>query len=241
MTEPHLCKVFRLHDMRSPSAHEISYWDSTDQSAIYSLQPLGRERIVAGAACHSLLKVFDLRITGGRAYHYLDAAVRTPDSLDLLQIGGPAKQDGLHTPPQSNDCAWNLFINPRNRVSGRSGSVRQQSWNNRRSTESPIYSLSSPSPASPSLFAGVENNIVEFNIVSMLDRHPDPVFEPGVKRKGRHIDVKGTWNPHGDVLNLAMYEQSATAALRLRVQTGAGILPGTIPGYDERWRDSSEV
>lgn len=223
--------IIRLHDMRSPSAYESSYWDPTYDSSIYSLQTQGRERLIAGTARHSMLKVFDLRVSGGRAYHHID--VPCPKSSVRRQppkapAAGHSKQAW-----RSARYSWNIFLNPRNGHHARL-----------RSTESPIYSLSLPSPHSASIFAGVENAIVQFDFVSMLDRHPDPIFAPALERS-RHseqIDVKRSWNPRKDVLNLGMFEQvPETGGMRLLVQAGIGQYRGSVEGLDERWTDPSTV
>lgn len=42
--------------------------DLAENSAIYSLLPLGRERFVAGASRYAMIKIFDLRMPGGKVY-----------------------------------------------------------------------------------------------------------------------------------------------------------------------------
>ncbi|TID15312.1 hypothetical protein E2P81_ATG08375 [Venturia nashicola] len=214
--------IIRVHDMRSKSDHVSTYFDPADDGAIYSLQTLGRERLAAGSSRHSIIKFFDLRVAGGRVYHYTDLERSSSDRMQSLSIS-------TSEPGQSD---WNLFLNPRNQMQ------QPQRWQRsaNRATESPVYSLSSPSPSSPSLFAGVENNIVEINFVSMLDKHPDPIFARGLVRDARgNINVARSWNPKGDVLNFAMVEHTKT--MRLRSQAGVGRYTGALAGYDERWRD----
>ncbi|KAF2423719.1 hypothetical protein EJ08DRAFT_652601 [Tothia fuscella] len=213
--------IIRLHDLRSSSPYVSTYFDPTDDASIYSLQALGRERIVAGSSRHSSLKFWDLRVSGGRCYHYTDLNVAETQSR----------------PTESSQNGWNLFLNPRNtlQVNGGRGGPR---WRRDRATESPVYSLSTPSSTSPTLFAGVENNVVELDFVSMLDKHPDPIFKNGITRDQRgNINVNRSWNPKGDVLNFAMYEQAKSGDLRLKTQAGVGLYQSTLKGYDERWRD----
>lgn len=215
--------IARLHDLRSPLSFVSTFFDGSDDGAMYSLQPIGRERFVVGGARHSMLKFFDLRVTGGRAYHYSDNS----------------QQDGLQPaklPSRSHDTGWNLYLNPRN---GINEPPPRWTYSRARATESPVYSLSSPSSTSPTLFAGVENHIVELDFISMLDKHPDPVFSRGMMRDQRGgINVSKTWNPKYDVLNFAMYEHWPRAtAIRLRTQAGVGMYAGHLGGYDERWRD----
>lgn len=228
--------IIRLHDMRSSSPYESLYWDPTDASSIFSLQTIGRERLVAGSARHSTLKFWDVRVSGGRAYHYVDVAASASTGRDLLQKD---KVPNDAAPSPISPYGWNLFLNPRN-LQQRGGS-----WRDRRRTESPVYTLSSPSPSSPSVFAGVEDSVVEIDFVSILDKHPDPVFSRALNRHPRSgaIDVKSTWNPKGNIMNLAMYEQTTSAggAARLNIQAGVGKYPGSLPGYDERWRDGRDA
>jgi WD40 repeat protein len=216
--------IIRVHDMRSPLSFVSTYFDPVDDGAIYSLQTLGRERLAAGSSRHSIIKFFDLRVAGGRVYHYTDLELSTSDRLQTLSVSAsePGRSD------------WNLFLNPRNQIQ------QSQRWRRsaNRATESPVYSLSSPSPSSPSLFAGVEDNIVELDFVSMLDKHPDPIFARGLLRDTRgNINVARSWNPKSDVLNFAMVEHTKT--MRLRTQAGIGKYAGVLAGYDERWRDGS--
>jgi WD40 repeat protein len=210
--------IIRLHDMRSPSPYSSTYFDPTDDASIYSLQTLGRERLVAGSSRHSSLKFWDLRVSGGRRYHYTDLS-----STNAASQSATSRNE------------WNLFLNPRNQPQQQQ---RNSRWRDTRSTESPVYSLSSPSPTSPTLFAGVENNVVELSFISMLDKHPDPIYAHGLVRDQRgNINITRSWNPKGDVLNFAMYDHSRTGELRLKTQAGVGLYRGALAGFDERWRD----
>ena len=241
----------RLHDIRSPRAVEQSYRDPTDDSPIYSLATLGRERLAAGTARHSMVKFFDLRMDGGRAYHYIDAlATNAGVSQDMLQTPNELAQNvdkdtALRHAVTEDGTGWNLFLNPRemHAAPGRGHS----NWSSRRSAESPVYSLSMPCTYSPTLFAGVENAVVQLDFASVLDRHPDPVHADEVKyNPAGEVDIKQTWNPRSDVLNLAMHEQmngANGASMGLKVQKSLeskhwGLRPS---GVDERWRDSSEL
>jgi hypothetical protein len=81
------------------------------------------------------------------------------------------------------------------------------------------------------VFAGIENNILQFDIMSMMDKHPDPVFKYGPKKTmSADTDVRRKWDPDRDVMRLAMYEQVPMGAMRLRVQAGVGDLMLAFPG-----------
>ncbi|GME47113.1 F-box domain cyclin-like protein [Neofusicoccum parvum] len=227
--------IVRVHDMRSPAAYQSCYWDPTDDGAVYALQIIARERLVVGSSRHSIVKFFDLRVAGGRAFHYAHVGAASESGCGHLPNGAHLDEDaeaGWHS-----RYGWNLFLNPRNQ------SRHHQRRNDRRSINSPVYALTSPSPFSPSLFAGVENNVVQLDFTSIADQHPDSMFQHSLVRmsKNRAISVQKSWNPRGDILNLAAYEQSVKGAMRLRVQAGVGKYEGSLNGWDERWRDSSDL
>lgn len=217
----------RLHDLRSSKDVEQAYVDPTDDSAIYSLLLRGRETMIAGTSRHSLLKVFDMRL-GAKCYSYLDAATQS----SLSQSCEPKTKD------------WSLFLRPHNATysSGRGGN----NWA-RRSHESSIYSLASPSPHSPLLYAGVENAVLELAFTGVVDKHPDPVFfAPWHPQKGGKEDP---WRSR-EVLDLAMYNQTTDMKLctqksmwetwRSRQSPVSHTMEfPKLEGLDERWRVGS--
>lgn len=221
--------VIRLHDLRSNKEVEQTYIDPTDDSAIYSLLPRGRETLVVGTSRHSLLKVFDMRL-GAKAYSYLD------NSISSSATESTRKHD-------TKD--WNLFLKPHSATyPGRGGG---NNWA-RRSAESSIYSLASPSPCSPYVYAGVENSVLELAFTSVLDPHPDPVFFSPPVGKRRAGDTVHGFQPK-EVLNLAMYDQTADMMKlktqrslweTFRVRNESGNLTARctedLDGLDERWK-----
>lgn len=140
-----------------------TYHDPTDDSAIYSLLSRGHDRIIAGTARHSLLKIFDLRMTSSLVTDYTS----TTSSPSLTSASVSTEE---HTQTKGN---WNIFINPRTSTSSASSRGGPNAWM-RRSAESSIYSLASPSPFSSIVYAGVENACVEFNFSAVLDPWPEP-------------------------------------------------------------------
>lgn len=244
--------VVRLHDLRSNRDVEHAYVDPTDDSAIYSLLPRGRETLVVGSSRHSLLKVFDLRL-GAKAYSHLDAINPIPDDE-------PWKKS--RQAERTRD--WSLFLKPHSATyPGRGGG---NNWA-RRSAESSIYSLASPSPSSPYIYAGVENAVVEMAFTSLLDAHPDPVYfepyqaskmlpSPHRSRRQSHSQSQTHQSPASadpdtiagmrsrEILSLAMHDQTANMKLctqrsvwetfRAREELLRG--QGCVEGWDERWR-----
>lgn len=227
--------IVRVHDMRSPSAYESCYWDPTDDGAVYALQTIARERLVVGSSRHSIIKFFDMRVAGGRSFHY--AHVGGASRSNSVGLSNGADPDDTGAEWHNHRYGWNLFLNPRNQTRN------NQRRNDRRSINSPVYALTSPSPFSPTIYAGVENNAVQLDFTSIADGHPDPIFQHALVRMGKNkaINVQKSWNPRGDILNLAAYEQSTSGAMRLRVQAGVGKYEGALDGWDERWRDCSDL
>ena len=133
------------------------------------------------------MKVFDLRM-GAKCYSYCSASERKS------AWGDEERRDD-----------WNLFLKPHSATyPGRGGG---NNWA-RRSAESSIYSLASPSTANPYLYAGVENAVLELAFTSILDRDPDVVFFGSQHHKSRIGDKVNGFRPK-EVLDLAMYDQTA--------------------------------
>ena len=225
--------VVRLHDLRSPRDVEGSYVDPTDDSAIYSLLPRGRETLLVGSNRHNLLKIFDMRL-GSKCYSYLDAQPTT---------AAPATTT---PPPPRRD--WSLFLKPHSGSTNTNLPGSDRRWG-RAAAESSIYSLASPNQFSPHIYAGIENNVVELAFTDVLDPHPDPTyFKPW--RVGGNVGPKGAakgeheWNgwKTKDVIDLACYEQRADMKLcaqRGLVETSRMrdvVSNDGLEGLDRRWR-----
>lgn len=234
-----------VNDMRSPQDYVQIYHDPIDQSAIYSLAAIGRERFVAGGARHSVIKFFDLRMNNGRAYYHHEQ-IPLPTQSPSQHHGGLARDSR----PSSN--AWNLYLVSTLSRREREERIRQP-WSasrperSRGSTtryptrETPIYALSSPSPCSPSLFAGVEDRFAQIDLVSIMDKHPDPLFEQGIERYGGagDIDLQSTWDPDAVLDNFAMIEHNDYGGIGLMKQASTDETSNKqlwVEGYDERWR-----
>ena len=54
----------RIHDLRAPAECEMVYFDPVDDEGIYSIATKGSNYLVTGSSCHSLLKMFDIRMDG---------------------------------------------------------------------------------------------------------------------------------------------------------------------------------
>ena len=222
-----------LHDLRRAGPAAGVFRDPVDTfSPIYSLLSVGSERFIAGGGRHSIIKMFDLRMPGGKLYHATDVDPCSLPKNDLLKQKSSDQWlscCGYHYEAKKNRRDWNVFLGVSSRRLG----------GNR---ESPVYCLSRPSQCSPSLFAGIESTIAQIDMVSIMDSHPDPIYgdvqntrPSGSSRLDRSQDyVKRKWNPSGDIASLPMYEHDE-GPVNLLQQQEVGRLRGNIAGFDERW------
>ncbi|KAM0716668.1 hypothetical protein Q7P37_008113 [Cladosporium fusiforme] len=225
--------VVRLHDIRSPRDVEGVYMDPTDDSAIYSLLPRGRETLLVGSNRHNLLKIFDMRL-GSKCYSYLDAQPVSASSAVTTQS----------TPEPQRD--WSLFLKAHSTSASNAHNQANQSWRSRRAAESSIYSLASASHSSPHVYAGIENNVVELAFTDVLDPHADPTyFQPwNVGPGGKGGQAWNGWKAK-EVIDLACFDQGADMKLyaqrgleemaQLKEQ-GVQVMEGGVSGLDARWR-----
>lgn len=215
-----------LHDLRSAKSITAVFRDPVDTfSPIYSLLPIGTERFVAGGARHSIIKVFDLRMPGGKLYHAADPEPCSGTSENRPRSFKSEKRLSCcehHYDSKHKRRGWNVFLRPNDNT-------------NRRVTESPVYTLSRPSQCSPTFFAGVESTVLQIDMVSIMDEHPDPLFKHGQAKTGDKHDVERKWDPRGNALCLPMYEHD-TGPVNLIKQRKVEYTQGSIEGWDERWR-----
>lgn len=215
-----------LHDLRSPNSISAVFRDPVDTfSPIYSLLSVGTERFVAGGARHSIIKIFDLRMSGGKLYHAAGLASCSGVSHNRSRKFKTEKSLSCsehHYDSRQRRRGWNVFLRPKDST-------------NRRITDSPVYALSRPSQCSPTFFAGVESTVLQFDMVSIMDGHGDPLFKYGMAKMGDKHQVERKWDPQGNVLCLPMYEHD-TGPVKLIKQRKVEYTEGSIEGWDERWK-----
>lgn len=192
----------------------------------YSVVPFGRERFIVGSSQNAVIKIFDLRMPGGKVYFAPDVdrcCINFPHAPPSKEKGSANYKYDYGCEMKYRDCS--IFLQP----------SRRGQANARRRTASPVYSLSSPSPCSPTFFAGIEGKVLEIDVVSVMDRHPDTIFGKGSERVGGSIlDVRRKWDPLSNVLCLPMFEEVGSN-ICIRTQRPVGVM-GTSPrGRDERW------
>lgn len=202
--------IIRLHDLRSPRSFDTMFEDITNESSIYSLATQGRERVVAGISMHSMIKVFDLRLSGSHAYSSTTLSSPTPNSTSQ-EVASNTPANGARKYPLPATSDWNVYLSPR--IPPKRNAYREDYW--RGGQDSPIYSLSIPSPTSPNIYAGLEGAIQSLTFHSIADPHTDPLLSQSIVRfaDSGAVDVRSSYDPQGDALNLGMYEQGSELLL----------------------------
>lgn len=165
---------------------------------------------------------------GGKLYHAADLDACSEGSHKILRQAEPSRPTtccDYHYNVKRKGRDWNVFIGK--------GATRRGNQ-----AGSPIYSLSRPSQCSPSFFAGIESNIIQVDAVSIMDRHPDPIYRNKPPKQGKLDHVQLKWDPGNEILCSPMYEHSS-GPVTLRHQKRVGYIDGSIKGLDERWRESN--
>ncbi|MCJ1474234.1 hypothetical protein MMC13_002892 [Lambiella insularis] len=216
--------TIKVHDLRAPASHTAIFTDPVDTySAVYSLLPIGRERFVAGSARHSIVKVFDFRMSGNRLYFATDAEACVPDDhpkpLNQLPKGACCS---YHFNSKHVRRGYNVFLDPSSQ---------------RRRVESPVYALASAAPYSPRIYAGLEGRVIQLDIVKVMDRFPDAAFQEKNWRGGKSVgvDLKERYDPESRALRLAAVEQLQSGQVKLMVQAEVGEEGAGLHGWDQRW------
>jgi hypothetical protein len=244
--------IARLHDLRTPLTSVGEYVDGVDDGQILSLLPIGHERFLAGSHHNACLKTFDLRMPGARAYSYLDAVTPHGQLPASQRISYPAHRS--FQPPRNDSSTFlhekeiNIFLSLHIPPARRLWQPLPRHPDSRLPRyRGSIYSLSAPSTFSPTVFAGIENDVIQLDFKSTDDI---------TGARSRFFD-NGTIirNPE-DVLNLSCYERprpgyESTDPVLLRKQVdwvGKKNVQTTPfqannrrdgraePGWDERWR-----
>ncbi|EER29229.1 F-box domain containing protein [Coccidioides posadasii C735 delta SOWgp] len=213
---------------------------TVDDSPIYSLKPIGRERFVVGSGIHALVKIFDMRM--GR-YSYLDAALPAARThIDSMSNHNRPERPGTVLFP-SKDISIFLSNRIQNLPGRRLNRLREP-----HRYRGPIYTISQPSPSSSTFYIGVEDSVIRLDMVST-----DDLAGKNKEWYQRNLDLG--LDQHGGVdcqpLDLSCYERpfprDQGRGVRLMMQDplwmamdeeSRGELSKSevrIPGWDRRW------
>lgn len=199
---------------------------------MYCVHPFGNDRFLAGSSGDGLVKLFDLRM--GSAYSYQDA--QTP------QTPHPSNKNHREDRP-SHDFSMFLSANLPPDLTRHTHHHRRRG---QQSYRGPIYSMSTPSPSSPTVYTGVVDGIARLDFASTDDltgpakEWYDYNLDLGVE-KGR----PGVAVAEDQVFRIAGYERPAqddfTTTSKLRTQHGYWyLMPNdkeneVVTGWDRRW------
>lgn len=195
-----------------------------DSNPIYCIQPMG-DRFLVGSGSEAVVNIFDLRMHN--AYSHLEArsASSTPSSYE--------------TSP--NEFSFFLSHHPPN-------VPRRRNYGTYRG---PIYTMSSPSSTSATVYTGIVDGVIRLNLGSTDDLlnentstwHQDYLDLSTSNPENRQINAD-------KVLDLSGYERpsmenkSASAKLRCQVPfwslSEADEIRESASGWDRRWRRLDE-
>jgi hypothetical protein len=159
----------RLHDLRSQKPYEVAYKDITDLNPIYSLHTFGHNHFLAGAGGDAVVKIFDMRMCN--TYSYLNAQVPTgaePQTNKSTSNGkGPTNKSPTSHPYTQKD--FSIFLSnpaPLPQTQPNNTNPRRR---RRLPYRGPIYTMSTPSPTSPTIYTGIVDGIVRLDLASTDD------------------------------------------------------------------------
>jgi hypothetical protein len=233
--------IVRLYDTRAASCRSVDFRDSVDHGQILSLLPIGHERFVAGSGSNSCLKFFDLRMPGTGLYHSPDATNHRSPVLADRAIGSDDKtsHSRQHGPvDEAIHRQLNIFLAMRVLVhTSLWQRLPRQDLTKFPRYRGPVYSLSSPSSTSPTIYAGVANQVLQLDTLSTDDVRND-------RQKASNYGFNLRPASEDRILNLSGYERprlghESTDTVILRNQVDWNRSPSEdhpkVAGWDERW------
>ena len=237
--------VVRLYDLKSPQRAVATFRDSVDDGQIMSLLPVGQEKFFAGSSQNACLKTYDLRLPGMRPYSHNNTPSGSPRPQSRSEHSGTPRPSS----PQLSGRDVNIFVAPRVNTRPRTWFPVSQSASRNERYRGAIYSLSSPSPTSSTIYAGITDHVMQLDFVSTDDIYKDGTLPS-------NLDIPRA--PDTNMLHLSCYERprqgrESTDTVLLRHQRpwndvvaactdmngdSNGRSPGRLtpePGWDERW------
>lgn len=206
--------------------YEREYIDVMDSNPIYCIQPVNN-RFLVGAGAEAIINIFDLRMQD--AYSHFDA---TPSEHSQAKPkGGEFSCFLSHQPPGESRKRHALY-------------------------RGPIYTMSSPSSTSSTIYTGILNGVMRLNLGSS-----DDILDSSSNWYQNHLDLtfddinlnsSSAPSPIGDlkIIGLSGYERpspevkSASAKLRSQVPFWSINETDRIrereTGWDRRWRRVDE-
>ncbi|KAL2797145.1 hypothetical protein BJX66DRAFT_113057 [Aspergillus keveii] len=224
----------RLHDIRSHKPCEQRYLDMADLNPVYCIHPFSHDRFVLGAGGDAVVKIFDLRMPS--TYDYLNA--RSQPFARRNTTGSPHAT----VQPTYPSKELSIFLSFKD-VSSRSNRNRSRFQPRYRG---PIYTMSSPSLLSPTIYTGVAGGIVRLDFTSTddlagsqkswhsdridLDLYQDPTLPEVLELSGYERPSVGDTTTCSKLRNQQPFEAIEKESLVNEWETG----------WDRRWRPLDE-
>ncbi|KAL4963812.1 uncharacterized protein BDV14DRAFT_176024 [Aspergillus stella-maris] len=222
----------RLHDLRSHKPYENLYIDIADQNPTYCIHPFGHDRFVLGAGGDALVKLFDLRMP--QTYNYLDAKHKPPQS-PIASAFSSRKLPPLAIPTPKPSKDLSLFL-----------SYSMNVRHTRHRYRGAIYTMSSPSLLSPTIYTGVAGSVIRLDFAST-----DDLLGPNKDWYRDSIDLDLHYLSKGneireEIIEISGYERpdamDTTTTSKLRSQKAfweldeRNLKNEAATGWDRRWR-----
>lgn len=248
---------YRLHDLRSPKSYEREFMDTIDNNPIYCIQPFGHDRFLVGAGADAIVKVFDLRMQN--TYSYMNTNLSSQSSQNRGSSSTPheikAQKNGIRAPSSPvprRDFSFFISHHP-----------PTPSRRTHHAYRGPIYSMSSPSPSSSTIYTGIVDGIVRLDFASTDDLtgtnsdwyHDNLALSLNTTMDFSDNKDNGRLRGHNryggeKILELSGYErpspENMSASAKLRTQkpfwdvTEKDVLVEQETGWDRRWRRLDE-
>ncbi|KAJ9403842.1 hypothetical protein DTO045G8_8405 [Paecilomyces variotii] len=237
----------RLHDVRSDDLYDATFRDTTDLNPMYSIHPFGHDRFLVGAGAEGIVKIFDLRMP--KTYSYLEA------KLSSSSKPPPMKKNNNNSNNKTNGASrtipyprrdFSIFLSHRPPIVINSGRLHPRT---NRTYRGPIYMMSSPSPSSATVYAGVVDGIVRLDFASTDDLTGScrTWYETNL---ALDLNTSKSAPPGQRILDLSGYERPGPEEMgrsaRLRTQkafhelTDDDVLHERETGWDRRWKRLEE-
>lgn len=237
-------RAVRLHDLRSPEPYEYTYRDTTDDNPVYCVHPFGHDRFMVGAGGDAVAKFFDLRMHN--TYSYLNGAFSSVTPSAGKSSTKKSRRGSSIIYPRKD---YSIFLShppPGLSISNRARHRRNNNANSRLSYRGPIYTMSSPSALSPTIYAGVVNGIFRLDFVSTDDlTSPSHQWHEDNIALDVNAEVNAAVPGPNRVVELSGYErpEASNTTTTSKLRTQQPFWPGlnsddaneVESGWDRRW------
>ncbi|KAA8648534.1 hypothetical protein EYZ11_001127 [Aspergillus tanneri] len=248
-------RVIRLHDLRSDKPYEAMYRDVTDQNPIYCVHPFANDRFFVGAGGDAVVKIFDLRMP--KTYSYLETRLASLLPPHNHHMQSPNSKITSCTNGTFNSITYprkdlTIFLSYQPPALSNSSRARARSSRSNRAYRGAVYTMSSPSALSPTIYTGIADAVVQLDFAS-TDDLTGPCrewYQNTLDIDSFDLNADSSSSPN-QILGLSGYERpdprNPTQFSKLRVQqpfSSVGeddILNEKFTSWDRRWKRLEET